>query len=211
MKNGTSVSSLPRVNIVQVNMYTSTLGMSQVTPVHSGMYSCSATNSVGFANTTLQLKVHGNENVTFSWLRSRSPAVLSFNSGRNDYIVADVVVGLTVGLGPHQYFTVYLTCFLLVGPKFVRPFLEDMYFQFGKFATIMCSLEDGDPPISFSWTKDGSLATSLPDIQVINQKFSSFLTISPTTSVHSGAYFCKASNPVSWAAMAVNIYINGTS
>lgn len=106
--------------------------------------------------------------------------------------------------------TVFSTSVLLVGPKLDKSHLEDKHLQYGKFATLNCNLEDGDFPLTFVWTKDGQLATSLPDIQVVNQKFSSLMTISAASSVHSGMYICKASNPASWATMTVKIFVNGT-
>lgn len=73
----------------------------------------------------------------------------------------------------------------------------------------MCGLKDGDPPISFAWTKDGKQAVSVPDVQVVNQKFQSVLTILATSSIHAGMYVCKAWNPVSWAVMEVRLFVDG--
>lgn len=98
---------------------------------------------------------------------------------------------------------------VLVGPKFDKPHLEDKAIEKGKFSAIMCVLEDGDPPVSFSWTKDSKPVTSLPKIHVVNEPFSSFLTISAASSIHSGIYHCKASNPASWAIMSARILVNG--
>lgn len=60
-RNGSSTNSLSGVNVVQLNMYSSTLGISQATSNHTGRNSCLATNSVGFSSTTLLLEVHGNK------------------------------------------------------------------------------------------------------------------------------------------------------
>lgn len=86
---------------------------------------------------------------------------------------------------------------------------KSKHVQSGKIVTITCSLEEGDPPLSFSWMKDGQPLTSVPGIKVTNQEFSSLLTISATSSYHSGNYYCKASNPVSWAVLAIHIFVDG--
>lgn len=96
-----------------------------------------------------------------------------------------------------------------MGPKIDKTHLGDKYLQNGKIATIVCGLEEGDPPMSFTWTKDGNPATSLADINVVNQRFSSLLTISATSGIHAGSYICKASNPVSWAVMTFRIFVDG--
>lgn len=75
--------------------------------------------------------------------------------------------------------------------------------------TIMCSLIDGDPPIAFEWTKDGQLATSFPGVKVVSHEFSSMLTITAASIIHSGHYYCRASNPVSWSMVKATIAVDG--
>lgn len=72
-------------------------------------------------------------------------------------------------------------------------------------------MEDGDPPLTFVWTKDGNLATSVPGVQMVSHALSSLLTIHATSSIHSGIYSCKAINPVSWSMMTIKIYVNGSA
>lgn len=61
-KDGYPANILPRVTIVQGNVYSSMSGISQATLEYSGKYSCQATNSVGLATTIMQLEVHGKQN-----------------------------------------------------------------------------------------------------------------------------------------------------
>lgn len=99
---------------------------------------------------------------------------------------------------------------LAVGPKIDRSYFGDKYLHYGKIAIITCGLEEGDLPLSFTWIKDDKLATSLPEVKVVNHDFHSVLTILATSSVHAGIYVCKVSNPVSWALMKFEIFVNGT-
>lgn len=59
-KDGHPTHSLLGVDILQGNLYSSLLAISNVGRDHEGEYSCSAMNAVGVTSTTLQLKVDGN-------------------------------------------------------------------------------------------------------------------------------------------------------
>lgn len=87
---------------------------------------------------------------------------------------------------------------------------REKHVQEGHSASIMCSLKEGDPPISFVWMKDGDLATSFPGIEVVSREFTSTLTILSSTSIHAGNYYCKAYNPVSWSMTKTTILVDGT-
>lgn len=101
-------------------------------------------------------------------------------------------------------------CFI-VGPIIDASHFHDQNIQSGNIATITCSLTEGDPPVEFKWTKDDKPVESLPEIQIVSQKFSSLLTISSTSSIHAGNYFCKASNPVSWSLRKARVFVDGIS
>lgn len=59
-KDGNPVTSLHGMVIGQSNMFSSLLGITEATSAHVGMYSCRASNAVGFAITTTHLEVDGN-------------------------------------------------------------------------------------------------------------------------------------------------------
>lgn len=101
------------------------------------------------------------------------------------------------------------TCVVSVGPKTDGSLQQDKHVLEGGMMTIMCSLIEGDPPMSFDWTKDGQLVTTLPGLKVVNHDFSSILSIMAATVIHSGNYYCKASNPVSWSMMKATILVDG--
>lgn len=94
----------------------------------------------------------------------------------------------------------------LVGPQTDGAVSQDKYVHEGDVANIMCGLKEGDLPVSFEWIKDGIHAGSLSGIKVVNHEFSSTLTILATTTTHAGNYYCKASNPVSWAVMKARVF-----
>lgn len=59
-KDGDMENSLSGVDIWQTNIYSSILGISEANSGHTGIYSCTALNSVGVASTTVHLEVIGN-------------------------------------------------------------------------------------------------------------------------------------------------------
>lgn len=103
-----------------------------------------------------------------------------------------------------------LNSIISVGPQTDISLLQDRHVEEGGIVTVTCSLSKGDPPLSFEWTKDGSSVASLPGVQVVSHDFSSMLTITAASRFHSGNYYCKASNPVSWSMMKARILVDGT-
>lgn len=88
-------------------------------------------------------------------------------------------------------------------------FQDDGFKVGGNIATV-CMLTEGDPPIVFSWKKDGLPLGILPGINVVNVKdFSSMLTIVNATASHSGHYTCLASNGAAVAEFTAELIVNG--
>lgn len=58
-KDGISASSLLGMDIVQSNAYSSLLWISEANSNHTGIYSCTATNSVGISRTIVTLEIDG--------------------------------------------------------------------------------------------------------------------------------------------------------
>lgn len=104
----------------------------------------------------------------------------------------------------------YLLAFVvLVGPLSDGIITQDKHVQEGDVVTITCSLKEGDLPLSFDWMTDENQVISLPSVKVVNNEFSSVLTIMTTASIHAGNYYCRASNPVSWTTMKTRVFVNG--
>lgn len=59
-KDGIPANFISGVDIWQNNMYSSVLGIAEAYSNHSGLFSCTASNSVGSARTVVQLTVGGN-------------------------------------------------------------------------------------------------------------------------------------------------------
>lgn len=64
--------------------------------------------------------------------------------------------------------------------------------------------------MTFDWLKDDDLATAFPGVKVLDQEFSSTLTIMTASIIHSGNYYCKVSNPVSWSMVKATVIVDGT-
>lgn len=75
-KDQSPTKSLPGLEVGQSNIYSSLLGISEATSNHSGTYSCTISNSVGIASTTVLLQVDGNVISKFRLL------TLSLDQGR---------------------------------------------------------------------------------------------------------------------------------
>lgn len=58
-KNGSPINAVLGLDIGQSNVYSSTLGITEVNANHSGIYSCIASNSAGIATTSIQLQIDG--------------------------------------------------------------------------------------------------------------------------------------------------------
>ena len=103
-----------------------------------------------------------------------------------------------------------LLLILAVGPKIDKFSIQDKQVQEGVNVGIMCILTEGDSPVTFQWTKDGQLASSLSGVHVVTpNEYSSLLSISGSTMTHRGNYTCLASNPVASDAHTTQIHLNG--
>ena len=95
-------------------------------------------------------------------------------------------------------------------PKIVPfRFVGEMHSE-GSPARVVCGLQEGDPPIRFTWfhnnvsvKADGTVAVHEVD------GLSSILSISSLTSLHSGTYTCQAANKAGVARHDAVLHING--
>lgn len=102
---------------------------------------------------------------------------------------------------------------LLILP--VPPAIDSFSFQEelseGMRCRVLCTVNQGDPPITITWLKDGSslahvLGANVSDIDL----FSSLLSISSLTSSHSGEYTCVASNAATETRFSATMQVKGT-
>ncbi|KAK4287145.1 hypothetical protein Pmani_039780, partial [Petrolisthes manimaculis] len=93
-----------------------------------------------------------------------------------------------------------LTVRVMVAPV-LQPFHFEEKLQAGDRAGVTCLVSKGDPPITFTWEKDGRPVEEVEGVSVSSMNhFSSSLMISRLTASHTGHYTCKAANH--WAQAA---------
>ncbi|KAK4288092.1 hypothetical protein Pmani_038864, partial [Petrolisthes manimaculis] len=87
-----------------------------------------------------------------------------------------------------------LTVRVMVAPV-MQPFHFEENLQAGDRAGVACVVTKGDPPITFTWEKDGRPVEEVEGVSVSSMNhFSSTLMISLLSAAHTGHYTCKAAN-----------------
>ncbi len=97
-------------------------------------------------------------------------------------------------------------------PPRVLPFSfgEDVVNQ-GKLGQLMCTVVDGDEPLTITWSLQGQDISSGPDLTTSQLGGrTSILMISSVTYRHSGKYTCTASNSAGSASYSTELKVNGT-
>ena len=93
---------------------------------------------------------------------------------------------------------VFLTSFcaatLASAPRIV-PFALSNDIEMGQRVSIVCSLKEGTPPISFSWRRDGLPVSQKDELSVLNNgEYQETLQIAAVSPNHVGNYTCAAKN-----------------
>ena len=80
----------------------------------------------------------------------------------------------------------------------------------GNSATLTCSIQRGDAPISITWSLKGDIVSSDPTMKttMIGDKLS-FLVNGEVGYRHSGMYTCRASNPAGSVTYSTELKVNG--
>ena len=100
----------------------------------------------------------------------------------------------------------------LVSPR-VLPFSfgQDIVNQ-GQLGQLMCTVVDGDEPLTIAWSLHGEDISSGPDLTTSQLgSRTSILMISSVSYRHSGKYTCTASNSAGSASYSAMLQVNGTS
>ncbi|KAK7082482.1 hypothetical protein SK128_000211 [Halocaridina rubra] len=96
-------------------------------------------------------------------------------------------------------------------PPVLLPFHFEDKLQEGDRAGIACIVSKGDPPIIFTWGKDGQSIESMEGIRVTSiSHFSSALMIDSLTAQHTGQYTCRASNEWAEVTHSASLAVSGT-
>ncbi|XP_035208117.1 Down syndrome cell adhesion molecule-like protein Dscam2 isoform X2 [Stegodyphus dumicola] len=100
----------------------------------------------------------------------------------------------------YRKYSTWLLCSLLglvytqVPPK-LAPLPRELEFKRGERFQLVCSCREGEPPLTFSWVRDGQTLVESIEVQVRRfDEFSSSITISALREDHAGNYTCIVSN-----------------
>ncbi|KAG8178977.1 hypothetical protein JTE90_012490 [Oedothorax gibbosus] len=81
-----------------------------------------------------------------------------------------------------------------VPPK-LAPLPRELEFKRGERFQLVCSCREGEPPLSFSWVRDGASLVESQEVSVRRfDEFSSSITVTALREEHSGNYTCIVSN-----------------
>ncbi|XP_042226887.1 Down syndrome cell adhesion molecule-like protein Dscam2, partial [Homarus americanus] len=101
-----------------------------------------------------------------------------------------------------------LTVRVMVAPV-LQPFHFEERLQAGDRAGVTCLVTKGDPPITFTWEKDGRPMQEVEGVSISSMNhFSSALMVSSLTALHTGEYTCRASNHWAQATHSASLAVN---
>ena len=98
-----------------------------------------------------------------------------------------------------------------VPPAIQQAGAEHRSLQLGQRTSLLCSVIEGDEPISLAWFKDGANVTSALGATVNYVGHDSILSINALAEHHIGNYTCRAVNVAGTAAISFYITVNGNS
>lgn len=85
----------------------------------------------------------------------------------------------------------------------------DKRVEVGAAMRLMCNVIQGDPPVTFQWTKEGRPVETIKGVKVDSLEFASAMLISRAQEAHTGNYTCLVSNPVGSSLVMTEILVNG--
>jgi len=82
----------------------------------------------------------------------------------------------------------------------------------GEMLSVSCTIVKGDFPIKLTWTFDDiPIDSSRPDVNIVNNKRVSFLSIDSVAARHAGRYKCTATNAAGSDSHTAVLSVNGTA
>ncbi len=95
-------------------------------------------------------------------------------------------------------------------PKIIPVTFGNPVFNEGAYAQAMCTVTEGDEPLSIKWSFHGHNISSNLGISTTNIGSRTSILIIPSVSHrHRGNYTCKASNPAGHVAFTTKLRVNG--
>nr|XP_042909242.1 Down syndrome cell adhesion molecule-like protein Dscam2 [Parasteatoda tepidariorum] len=93
------------------------------------------------------------------------------------------------------FLCIVLCCVYSQVPPKLAPLPKELEFKRGERFQLVCSCREGEPPLSFSWVRDGQTLVESMEVSVRRfDEFSSSITITALRDDHSGNYTCIVSN-----------------
>ncbi|XP_023220980.1 titin-like [Centruroides sculpturatus] len=175
MKDGINVNKFLDIKIEIPNDFYSVLILPSVKTENIGNYTCIVSNSAGSDSYTASLIMKDN-----------------FDS--------EVQNSTTdVAMKKFDKLTIIIYTFVFIVNAVVIPKIKPFYFtssvEEGQREQIICSAISGDPPLTFSWTKDGVDVNKISDIRVESpSNFYSVLVILSVKPKNIGNYTCTVTN-----------------
>ena len=102
-------------------------------------------------------------------------------------------------------------CNFLVPPKLQKPGNTHRSLTIDQRVSLLCSVVEGDEPITTLWLKDGHNLTSSADTEINAMGHDSILRINRLQERHIGNYTCRTVNQAGSASIAFFVEVKGTS
>lgn len=99
-----------------------------------------------------------------------------------------------------------------VAPQILQFSFGDDPLNSGEMLSVTCTIVKGDFPVKLTWTFDDiPIDSSRPDVNIVNNKRVSFLSIDSVAARHAGRYKCTATNAAGSDSHIAVLSVNGTA
>lgn len=100
--------------------------------------------------------------------------------------------------------------FIIVAPQILQFSFGDDPLNYGEMLSISCTIVKGDFPVNLTWTFDDKPLYHHTDVNIVNDKRVSFLSIDKVTARHAGRYKCTAANAAGADSHTATLVVNGS-
>lgn len=96
-------------------------------------------------------------------------------------------------------------------PPQINPFdISDVPLNAGEFIQIVCTIKEGDLPISINWLLNDKKLQKFPEMSTMAAgKRGSILSIESVSHAHAGKYSCVAQNQAGQSTYSAELHVNG--
>lgn len=101
---------------------------------------------------------------------------------------------------------------LAVAPQILQFSFGDDPLNSGEMLSVSCTIVKGDFPVNLTWTfDDRPIDFRQPDVNIVNNKRVSFLSIDSVAARHAGRYKCTAANAAGFDSHTAVLSVNGSA